>query len=95
MSDHGSATLDQLEKKFDDWSSEDKFERYSIFSSILIKPACREMIYPDMSAVNTFRLITACLQGKKPDFLKDYSYFSAYENSPEYGKIKKVKFNEE
>lgn len=65
QSDHGSGFLGLA------GSPEAIKERHANLNALRLPEKCRDYVYPSMTLVNTFRLVLACLDGTKPDFIED------------------------
>ena len=61
---------------FKEWPQEEIRTRYGILNMMLTPKKCHPLAYSDISAVNTFRLIKACIFDKAPDFLPDLNFFA-------------------
>ena len=65
QSDHGAG-------KLQDRSAAEAIEaRYGILNAIRMPPPCLAHAYDNMSLVNTFRLLFACLAGGTPNYVPD------------------------
>ena len=60
-----------------DWEALDG--RAGILNAWRLPEACRSHLTPSITAVNTFRLVFACLEGREPEFLDDRVFVSSYE----------------
>tara|TARA_B100001093_G_C26409467_1_gene834850 strand:- start:30 stop:617 length:588 start_codon:yes stop_codon:yes gene_type:complete len=65
-------------------------QELSILNLIKIPKKCKKNLYHNMTPINTFRLIIACLENKEPNFIVDKLYNL---QSGGDGKIKKNLFN--
>ena len=71
--DHGpSLNMDEGES-----TSQGRFERMAILNAYLLPEGCRDKLYPEISPVNTFRVVLNCL-GTEIELLPDRSYYSGY-----------------
>jgi hypothetical protein len=76
--DHGFLFGDPGIAPFSEWSAEHIEQSLAILNAIRLPKACRKHLYPKISPVNTFRLILACIEGRKPDLLPDQSYLAGW-----------------
>ena len=60
-----------------DWEAFDG--RAGILSAWRLPEPCREYLDPAITAVNTFRLVFGCLEGRAPEFIEDRFFLSSYE----------------
>lgn len=58
-------------------SPEGRFERMAIVNAYLLPEDCVDVLYPDISPVNSFRVVFECL-GADADLLTDHSNYSGY-----------------
>ena len=64
QADHGSAFLQPFAQPVHRWTREQVVERFSILSAIKLPSPCEGMEVPDdLTSVNTFRIVFACLTG--------------------------------
>jgi len=54
--------------------------RLAILNTLRLPESCRDLFYPEISPVNTFRLVFACLEGRAPDFVPDRHFVRAPAN---------------
>lgn len=85
--DHGTAFRNQLDKPIEQWSEADVTERFAILNAYRFPGECRAMADNSYSAINTFPLVFACLEGRKPALVPDRFFLAAYEGKPSYGKV--------
>ena len=52
--------------------------RAGILNAMRLPSACRQYVRPDITAVNTFRLVFSCLDGTQPEFVADRFFLSNY-----------------
>jgi hypothetical protein len=71
QSDHGFVL--KL-KPFADWTEAEINHRYGNLSAMRLPERCRAMVPDDMTPVNTFRIVFACLERRAADLLPDQSY---------------------
>lgn len=84
QADHGSAFDFTWELDGDDWLERGGGrQRLSILSAIRFPQACHRIDIPDdLTPVNTFRLVFACVDGTTPELLPSRSYLVRYHGSP-------------
>ncbi|MFV2043936.1 MAG: sulfatase-like hydrolase/transferase [Anaerolineales bacterium] len=71
--DHGpSLNMDE-----GDSTSRGRFERMAILNAYLLPESCRDQLYPEISPVNSFRVVLNCL-GTEVEMVPDRSYYSGY-----------------
>ena len=83
QSDHG-LNFDEFSNAVNDdrlpidmrWNAFDG--RAGILNAMRLPSACRQYVRPDITAVNTFRLVFSCLDGKQPEFVVDRFFLSNY-----------------
>jgi len=63
QSDHGTAFRGQFEKRPTDWSEADLHERFGALNALRLPAPCRTLAAPDLTLVDTFPLVFACLTG--------------------------------
>ena len=51
--------------------------RLAILNAVRLPKRCRETLYSDLSPVNTFRVVFACLEGRASKLLPDRHFFRA------------------
>lgn len=79
--DHGSSIINNFrERPSEQWTEKDVHEIFSNLNIIRCPEKCRQMLYSDMTSVNTFRIIFSYIDGKKYKLLPDVSYIAAYRN---------------
>jgi hypothetical protein len=83
QSDHGLSFL--TDWAAEDWSRDEFDERYSILSAMRLPARCRHMLKDNMTSVNTFRIVFACLSGSEPDLLEDRFFDIGYESTRPVG----------
>jgi len=76
QSDHGTPFL--TDWRTDGWPREEFDERFGVLNAMRLPSSCRHMLTDDMTLVNTFRIIFACLSGKEPDLLEDRFFDIGY-----------------
>lgn len=76
--DHGPDSLGQISKPLDQWTEDDLRERFSIFSGYRVPTHCRKALYPDITLVNSFRVVLGCVSGSEIPLLPDQNYVVTY-----------------
>lgn len=91
QSDHGLRYKTLLFASYDTpWSQIDFENTYGILNIFRLPEVCNNLLYPEISPVNTFRVVFSCLTGKKMTFQKDISYIAGGESHPKYGTVKRL-----
>lgn len=88
--DHGSGFSVDWRGALADWSDDAIDERTSILNLVRVPEACREWVRPNLSPINTMRLVLGCMERRPPDYLEDRTYLATYETSPDFGVVKEV-----
>ena len=73
-----------------DWSSEkrtDLREPFSILNAYLVPDSIRGKLYPEITPVNSFRVVLSSLFGEKLPLLKDSSYYSTAEEMDHFSDV--------
>ena len=65
---------------------------FGILNIFHMSEKCHDLLYPEISPVNTFRAIFSCLTEKNIPYLEDMSYIAGGESHPKYGKVKLFSF---
>jgi hypothetical protein len=89
--DHGSGFLVDWLLPLRQWSQAGISERLAPLSAIRMPAACQDSLYDDMSLVNNFRAVTACLEGRRPQYLEDKSYITPDSDNREFGQVLRVR----
>lgn len=90
-SDHGPRLSVLGYQSIFDYSQSQIREHLSILNAIRVPPTCRTHLKPDLSPINTLRLVFACLGGHRPRFIEDrYFIAPARPKHRDYGKIREV-----
>ena len=76
--DHGTAFELNVGKRASDWTADDMRERFPVLSAIRAPARCRASLPNDLTLVNTFRLVLACIRGDEPELLDDRAYVARY-----------------
>jgi hypothetical protein len=69
QSDHGSDVGLDWERAQWTWPAQQVRDRFAIFNALRLPPRCRDMVPEDVVAVNTFRIVLACLTLGRPEKL--------------------------
>lgn len=72
---------------WEDPSLEDLSQRMPIPNAYLVPDECRENLYPEISPVNSFRVVFNCVFGANYELLPDYSYFSGFVDINNFGRV--------
>jgi hypothetical protein len=83
--DHGTAFSVDWSLPIDQWPASQSEERFAILMGLRLPERCTEYLYDEISPVNIYPLLFACLQGHKPELLRDMSYISPKDDHPQYG----------
>lgn len=62
-------------------------KRMAIFNAYFLPGDCREQVYPNITPVNTFRVVFNCYFDGQYELLDDIAYFSTYDNVFNYLEI--------
>lgn len=73
-SDHGHAFYTDFQLPLEEWKKKSINGRSSILLAIKAGKECSGNAYKDISPVNIFRLVFACLNNSQPQFLEDMHY---------------------
>jgi hypothetical protein len=90
QSDHGSDFTVDWSLPLVEWDESAIDERTAILNLIHLPAACRQQVRSDLLAVNTMRLVYACLERKSPAYLDPRIFLTGYESSPDYGLVLEV-----
>ena len=90
QADHGSGFQANWQGSLAGWSAAAIDERSSVLNLVHLPAACRKWVRPDLSPINTMRLVLGCLQGTRPDYLAERTYLTTYETFPDYGSVVEV-----
>lgn len=85
QSDHGSAFSGQFTKKATDWQDADLRERFGVLNAIRLPTSCNNSLAPDLTLVDTFPLVLACLTGEEFKRHTPRFFVTPYDDSPEFG----------
>ena len=92
QSDHGSAFRGQFKKSPSDWSEADLHERFGALNAMRLPEPCRTLAAPDLTLVDTFPLVFACLTGG--DFKRHSPprfFVTPYDDSQDFGHLVEYK----
>jgi hypothetical protein len=53
-------------------------ERTAILNAIYAPEECQSMLYPDLTPINTFRILLSCIYGEEYEQLPDRHFYSSY-----------------
>ena len=59
-----------------DVTPEQIFDRMAILNSFLLPSNCQPMLYPQISSVNSFRVVLNCIAETEFSLLQDHAFFS-------------------
>ena len=92
QSDHGSAFRGQLENPPTDWSDADLHERFGALNALRLPEPCRSLAAPDLTLVDPFPLVFACLTDS--DFTRHVPprfFVTPYDDSQDFGQLTEYK----
>jgi hypothetical protein len=83
QADHGSPAgiLSSETIPFSQWSEDQFVEAFGILNAIRLPDHCQSNLYPELSPVNTFRLVFSCLSEKPIELLPDRSFHVLYDGT--------------
>lgn len=81
LADHGPGFGIRWSRPFDEWSEQIVRERYGVLSALRLPEGCRDTVPGDLSAVNVFRVVLACLDGTEPELLEDRWFMSSHSHT--------------
>ena len=76
ISDHGPDSHGQLNLHPDLWTEVENFERFSVLAAIRTPTDCAATIPPDLSLVNTYRLVLPCITNTHLPLLPNHHYIT-------------------
>jgi hypothetical protein len=79
VSDHGSGFGMSLSRSSNSPAS--LYERYSNLGLWRLPEVCRHMLYPNLSPVNAYPIILACLTGQEPDLIPEAAYYPSVQGT--------------
>lgn len=85
QSDHGSAFNGQFAKKVTDWQDADLRERFGVLNAMRLPASCKKNLAPDLTLVDTFPLVLACLTGEEFKRHTPKFFVTPYDDRPEFG----------
>ncbi len=88
QSDHGVSFPGQHLKQVEELQFDEIQEVLSIYSAFKLPDNCSRYLHDDLTPVNTFRIVFACLDNKEPELLDDKSYLVFYPKWPSGGKVR-------
>ena len=77
-SDHGTAFAVPVDSAAVDWPADALIERSAIFNAWLLPQRCRNSLYDEITPINHFELILACLDDRPPEYKPDHTYAVYY-----------------
>jgi hypothetical protein len=86
--DHGVMIRNQHLKQVEELSEEEIIESLSIFSAFKVPDKCNDFVENDLTPVNTFRLVFACLDDTLPQYVENKSFLVYYPKWPSGGKVR-------
>lgn len=86
--DHGVMIHNQHLKQVDELNEEEIVESLSILSAFKVPKRCNSYITEDITPVNTFRLVFACLDNTPPEYVENKSFLVYYPKWPSGGKVR-------
>lgn len=76
--DHGFSFGLDWSAPVEEWSMAQIVARSSILAAWRLPQRCRKWLYPNMTPINHFRLIFACVEDGEPTFIRDTTYVTNY-----------------
>ncbi len=93
-SDHGPRLSAPGSKSIFDYTPEQIQEYLSILNAVRLPPTCRTRLEPDLSPINSLRLVFACLGGHEPRFIDDRHFIAVpWPQHRDHGKIREVEIH--
>jgi hypothetical protein len=90
-SDHGPRLSAPGFQSIFDYTPEQIQEHLSILNAVRLPPTCRTRLEPDLSPINSLRLVFACLGGHEPRFIDDRHFIAVpWPKHRDHGKIREV-----
>jgi hypothetical protein len=92
QSDHGTAFRNQFKKPPTEWTEADLHERFANLNALRLPEHCRTLATPDLTLVDTFPLVFACLTGG--DFARHLPprfFVTPYDDSQDFGHLVEYK----
>lgn len=81
QTDHGPGFGIRWSAPFGEWSDRLVRERFTVLSAVRLPERCRGSVPDELSGVNVFRVVVACLEGREPDLLPDRWFLSSHGTS--------------
>jgi hypothetical protein len=73
-SDHGSKFIPDGYKRLEEWRPEAVREEFGALWAVHLPEECRDGVDEVDNTINTFRIVTACLEGRPPDLADDRAF---------------------
>jgi len=80
QSDHGPG----LGMNWENPTTDGLFQRMPILNAYLVPESCKDSLYPEISPINSFRVIFNCAFDADYELLPDHSYFSEFEDIDDF-----------
>jgi hypothetical protein len=91
QADHGSGSNVDWERRLSQWTDAAIDERSSILSLVRLPVPCREWLRPDLSSVNTMRLVSGCLARHRPEYVENRSFINTnHRANADFGTVREV-----
>lgn len=74
MSDHGSKFIPDGSKRLEEWRPEAKREEFGVLYAVRVPERCRADVEATTNSVNTFRVVSACIEERAPDLVEDRAF---------------------
>ncbi len=87
--DHGVMIQNQHLKQVGELSEDEIRESLSILNAFRLPDECETYINQEMTPVNTFRLVFACLDNSPPEYTHNTSFLVYYPKWPSGGRVRK------
>lgn len=85
QSDHGTAFRGQTKRSPADWSDADLHERFGVLNAIRLPKQCRAPPADDITLIDTFPLVFACLTGGPFEPRHPRFFVTPYDDMPDFG----------
>jgi hypothetical protein len=86
QSDHGTAFRGQFKKVPTDWSDADLQERFGVLNALRLPGSCRAAATDDLTLVDTFPLVLACLEGSEFKLHHPRFFVTPYDDTADFGR---------
>lgn len=83
QSDHGP----RIRFNWENPSHKDLVESMANLNALLLPDPCRSLLYPEVSPVNTFRIVFNCAFGTQYELLPDFSYYSKISDTTNFVRV--------